>query len=538
MKPQKIKHIRSTLLPCILLSAITGTATGALIFAFKISATKVAAFSNALYSPVRQKPIYLLVLILGAIAVGLLSALVLRFAKDCRGGGIPNAIASIRGLLPFKWLQGIFALFFSSMLTYLVGVPLGSEGPSVQMGTAVGKGAANLLSKREYAWDRHIMTGGACAGFATALGAPLTGILFAVEEANRRFSAMIFTSASVAVVLGMVTQELLAHAFDIDFTLFEFSFELSLPLSLLWVSILIGGVCGVFAILFTKTYLSVRKLNTVKLKKLPIYIKFSLIFAVVALLGFFSTDFIGSGHELIEKIMRRESVWFLLIAALLVRSTLMIFANNVGITGGMFFPILAFGAIVAALIAEFFCGLGVIDAQYYGILVAIGMVSFLAAASHTPITALAFSLEVLCGVGNILPVGVGVVIAYLIVEVSHLSSFTDTVMEAKIEQAHEGKNAIVVDTKWTVQPDAFAIGQEARDILWPPTCTVLSIEKSKTAINIDDPTLGEGDLIHLHYQTYDPEHTLQILSHILGDQTEAPKTKTWRGRRRHQVPID
>lgn len=538
MKQQKFKRLTGTLLPCILFSAIAGALSGGWIFAFKCAASWVIGYSDALYDHVRANPQKLPLLLLGAALLGLISALILRVAKDSRGGGIPVAVAAIRGLRPLRWIEGVFVVFFSSLLSYLGGVPLGSEGPSVQMGAAVGKGTVNLLSHRRYAWDRYLMTGGACAGFATALGAPLTGILFAVEEAHRRFSPMIFTTAAVAVFTGTVTQELLSVAFDRSPKLFDFSFYLDLPLKLLWIALVIGAVSGLAAILFTRIYRFMRRVNTGKLGSVPLLVKIPMIFLVVALLGFFSEDFIGSGHALIEKIMHGEAVWYLLLLALLIRPLLMIGANNAGVSGGMFVPMLAFGAIVAALIAEIVCSLGLVDEGYYAVLIAIGMASFLAAASRTPITALAFSIEVLCGVSNAIPLGFAIIVSYLIIEVANIPAFNDTVIEAKTEAARRGKTPVVVDAKWTVQPGAFAIGYEVRDILWPSTCTVLSVDKSRDAPDLSDPMLGVGDVVQLHYQTYDPARTEEMLSHILGDQAEAPKAKTKRGRRRHQIPMD
>lgn len=140
MKKQKIKRLTDTLLPCILFSAVAGMLSGGVIFAFKCASAWIIGQSNVIYTFVRQNPQTLPLLALGAILLGLISALVLHLAKDSQGGGIPVAVAAIRGLRPLKWMQGVFVVFFSSLLSYFGGVPLGSEGPSVQMGAAVGKG--------------------------------------------------------------------------------------------------------------------------------------------------------------------------------------------------------------------------------------------------------------------------------------------------------------------------------------------------------------------------------------------------------------
>lgn len=538
MKAQRKAYIKNIIVPGFLFSAAVGVLTGALIFLFKFVSSKVIHFSEHLYATVRENPSYLLQLVLGAAALGLAAALLLRYAKECRGGGIPTALASIRGLVPLKWLQGIFALFASAMLTYLGGVPLGNEGPSVQMGTAVGKGVSSIFGKKKREWERYVMTGGACAGFASATGAPLTGILFALEEAHRRFSPMIFTVASVSVVSGTATQALLSELTGIDTTFFGFVIHDPMPLRYLWLSLIIGAACGGAAILLSKLYQVTKRFSVMRGRKIPFTVKVVVIFVSVAFLGFLSADFIGSGHELIESIIEGHGIWYLLLAALPIRAILMVCANSEGVTGGVFVPTLAFGALLATLITDGFSAAISIPSEYYAVFVAVGMSSFLAASSRTPITSLAFAAEVLCGVHNLLPIGVGVVVAYLIVEISGITDMTDAMIESKAEAAHEGKTATIVDVHMTVAAGAFAVGHEIRDILWPPTCAVLSIDKTNSAAPHDFMGIGAGDVLHLHYQTYDPVATRKMLTYILGDQPGETDEKTHSGSHDHIVPFD
>lgn len=538
MKTQRLTYVKNILVPGFLFSAAVGIATGILIFVFKLASSYVIAQSGRLYEAVRQSPTLLPWLIVGAAAVGFLSSRILKHARDCRGGGIPTAIASIRGLVPLRWLQGIFALFASAMLTYLGGVPLGNEGPSVQMGTAVGKGAVALFGKKKKEWERYVMTGGACAGFSAATGAPLTGILFALEEAHRRFSPMIFTVAAVSVVSGTATQALLSEWFGVDTTFFDFAIHDPLPLRYLWVPVAIGAACGLFAILFSVLYRGLRHLFTKRLVRIPFGCRILLIFITVALLGFLCEDFVGSGHHLIETIIHHRVAWHVLLAALILRAVMMIVANGEGITGGVFVPTLAFGAILAALITDGFSAAGLVDETYYAVFIAVGMASFLAASSRTPITALAFAAEALCGVNNILPIGIGVVLAYLIVEISGITDLTESMVESKAEAAHAGKTAVIVDAHMSVRPGSFAEGKETRDILWPPTCAVLSIDKTHSSAPHDYAGIFAGDVLHLHYQTYDPAATRAMLTYILGDQPEDPGERTHLGSSDHVVPLD
>jgi H+/Cl- antiporter ClcA len=119
--------------------------------------------SERIYSFVRENPVYLPLLIIAMALIGLCAALLLKYAKECRGGGIPSAVAGIRGLIPMKWVQGLLGIFASSLLTFIAGVPLGNEGLSVQMGSAVGKGNSDVFNKKKKALERYLMAGSACS---------------------------------------------------------------------------------------------------------------------------------------------------------------------------------------------------------------------------------------------------------------------------------------------------------------------------------------------------------------------------------------
>ena len=123
--------------------------------------------------------------------------------------------------------------------------------------------------------------------------------------------------------------------------------------------------------------------------------------------------------------------------------------------------------------------------------------------------------------------------------VSGKLSFADTVIEARAEAAHRGKKPLIVECKMTVQKSSFADGMEVREILWPPTCTVLSIDKNPVhAAHGDLHCLEAGDVLHLHYRTYDPDLTVKNLVSILGEQSKDLSESVELGSEEHLVPED
>ena len=45
------------------------------------------------------------------------------------------------------------------------------------IGTSLGRGVSRI-GKKNKAWDRYIMTSGACSGFTVATSSPISGIFF------------------------------------------------------------------------------------------------------------------------------------------------------------------------------------------------------------------------------------------------------------------------------------------------------------------------------------------------------------------------
>ncbi len=517
-------YIKNLLLPCLLFSVTTGIFSSLLITAFKLAATDVVNLSKTIYDAVRSNPVWLPCLIGGAALLGFIASLILTLSQSCRGGGIPTSIAAIRGITGFKWLESAFILPVSALITFLSGLPLGTEGPCVQMGTAIGDGVVRIIGKEKHkGWRRYIMTGGASAGFALATGSPITAILFSMEEIHKRFSPLLFSVVSISVIVSQLMAQLLANFGVGTIRLFHVDALEAFPLTLILVPLITGLLCGVCSVLFIRVYNLIDTFIRKGLNSLSVMVKFPIIFALVSLIGFFFAKILGTGHDLIdhllgEHLFENETFWYLLIIIFLVRAIFMMVSNTAGITGGIFLPTLAFGAILGALSAEAFIALGLIGEEYYVLLVVIGMVSFLGASSRIPVTACFFAIEALGGFNNILPIIVAVTAAFIAVELSGLGDFTDTVIKTKANAIHKGKEPYVIEVPLTVYKGSFVIDKELRDILWPASCTLLSIEKGPNKTG--KLGIAEGDILTVHYTTYDPVATAEEFEVLVGDQCE------------------
>ena len=171
----------------VLVGMLTGTFAGVVVTLYNLLTSLAEEFSRGYYGFFRDNPAFIPLLFaalaLGAVVIGG----TLRFLPMIRGSGIPQAEGALRGLLRFKWYRELTGMFAASLFTVFLGLAAGAEGPSVLIGASCGYGTSDLLRQGALV-RRYQITGGASAGLAAAFNAPLTGMAFAFEEGQKRFT--------------------------------------------------------------------------------------------------------------------------------------------------------------------------------------------------------------------------------------------------------------------------------------------------------------------------------------------------------------
>lgn len=508
--------------PALLFGAITGVLTAVAVTLYKLCAGAVIAASESVYTLMRARLFLLPAALVVLFLLALLFARIYRRHPNFKGGGIPTSIGILRGIIRFHWLRNLVSVFLMSIVSFFIGVPLGNEGPSVQMGTAIGKGSVSCIAKKHSAWARYAMTGGACAGFSAATGAPISGIMFAVEEAHQRISPTIILSALVSVVFARLTTELISPLLGVSESLFP---SFSLPQLMardLWIPLFIGAAVGFFAVLFLKYYRVIRNFFRDRLSKVPDWGKIFLVFAVTLFLGLVSYSFLSTGHDLMLSLFETRPAPWILLGLLAVRATVTLSANTVGITGGIFLPILSLGALLSAAAAGICIDFLGVDETYYILILVLGITACVSGMMKMPLTAIFFAVEALSCADNILPVMIVAALSYAITEIFEAKSINDSVLDSRIKE-NAGKPSKVIDTFLTVEEGAFAVGKQIRDILWPYNLFVLSVKRKAASDAVVDEHGGKairaGDVLHVRYSTYDEAETKKELIAIVGDGT-------------------
>lgn len=520
MKNKRLKHFLNLIIPAVVFGSITGVLTSLVINFYKFLAGKVIHFSEECYHFLGENKSYILPVIAGLLVVAALVALIHRLMPSVKGGGIPTSIGILRGVIGLKWLVTLIGTFISSLITFFIGVPLGNEGPSVQMGTAIGKGTVPRVSKKHRAWQRYSMTGGACAGFSVATGAPISGILFAIEEAHQRISPMIFMVATVSVVTSSVTTAIIAPVLGVSASLFP-SLELrSLGISDLWIPIVVGLSIGLFAVLYLRYYKKMSGIMSTKLNKIPAFLRIFVIFVLTLIAGLCSHSFISTGHHLIVELLLERRVIYMLLIILAVRMFLTTLANTNSLTGGIFLPLMAIGTLVSALAGELALALG-LPTEYYTVIIVLGITACIAGMMKMPLTAIVFAVEALSANSNILHIVIVSLVAFGITEIFEAKSVNDSVLEHRIHDMHKGEKPKIIDTFVTVEENSFAVGKQIRDILWPANLFVLSLKRGESGATVDQhggEEMHPGDILHIRYSTYNEAETREELMSIIDEQ--------------------
>ncbi len=227
----------------LLLAIIIGIFSGMAVVCFRITIEwiRLGLLGSALAPPPVR---VLLVPVAGGLVVAFL---VQKFFRGARGSGVNQTKAAVYvfdGYVPFRTVIG---KFLTCSIAIGSGQSLGPEDPSLQMGA----GIASALGRRlKLSRDklRLLAPVGAAAGLAAAFNAPISAVLFVIEEVIGTWSA----SALGAIVLAAVSSAVVMRSFLGGEPMFRVPpYTLAHPAELLAYAVL-GVVSGVLSLAFTK----------------------------------------------------------------------------------------------------------------------------------------------------------------------------------------------------------------------------------------------------------------------------------------------
>lgn len=344
------------------------------------------------------------------ITAGLAFWIVRAWVPEASGSGIPHLEMVLHRYRTLQWARVLPAKFLGGVLGIGSGLALGREGPTIQMGGAVGTGVASYLNvgKRE---GLTLTAAGAGAGLAAAFNAPLAGLVFVLEELQRDFRPSVFGAAFVAAAGANVV----ARLFSGQLPAFLVPSYPTPPLGLLPAFALLGLAAGGLGVFFNRTLMGM--LNGVGRIRTSQRIWWVLgVAAMVGAVAFFAPAWVGAGHGVAEEALSGKTVWTLIPLYFVVRFAMTMGSYGTGVPGGVFAPMLALGALlgleVGHLTALAFPGAGVLP----GAFAVVGMAAYFTAIVRAPLTGIVLIAEMTSSYALMLPLLLACLVAYAVAE--------------------------------------------------------------------------------------------------------------------------
>jgi chloride channel protein, CIC family len=389
----------------LVLAIFIGVISGLLVVCFRVAINWIQVLTLGSAPRPGQLRLFFVPAIVGLVV----AALVQLVFPAARGSGINQTKAALyiyNGYISFRTMIG---KFLTSALSIGGGFSLGPEDPSLQ----IGAGVASMVSRRlNLSRERLRMFApiGAAAGLAAAFNAPISAILFVVEEVIGRWSAAVLGS----IVLAAISSVVVARWFWGPEPMFRIPVvTLKGPQELLAYAVL-GVAGGIASLIFSKA-LGYSRPHLRRLPRWTWYLQPAVAGLIVGAIGYFGApQVMGPGYTVIDQAMHGQFTWkFLMVLALLkIVATTISFSS--GTPGGMFAPTLFIGAMLGASIGTFekifFPSFHVSVGSY----ALVGMGVLFAAFLRVPLTSVFMVLEVSGNYSIVLPVILANTIAYLV----------------------------------------------------------------------------------------------------------------------------
>ena len=328
------------------------------------------------------------------------------------GEGIPSTLHAISKRNGILARYKMYASMITSAITVGFGGSVGLEGPAVSTGSAIGSNLAKTMHL-DYKTRILLISCATAGAIATIFNAPIAAIIFTIEIFSLDLTIASLIPLLLASVSGSITSIFIENRQEylLNYKLSEAFLINELP-----AYILLGAICALISVYFTKMYFQVEGLFS-RVKK-PLYqtilgglVLGFLIFLIPPLYGegFTTINAILKGdldsifqNSLFEHLSENQYMIIILFAGLVIFK---VFATAITIgaggVGGVFAPSLFMGSSVGFIVAR---GLNMLNLNVNESNFALaGMAGLMAGVMHAPLTAIFMIAEITGGYELIIP---------------------------------------------------------------------------------------------------------------------------------------
>ncbi|MDR0934396.1 MAG: chloride channel protein, partial [Burkholderiaceae bacterium] len=267
------------------------------------------------------------------------------------------------------------------------GASIGREGPTVQIGASISHAFYGYGPFKTAEQRRALVLAGGAAGIAAAFNTPLAGIMFAIEELNKKYTFNAHSSTLLTVIIaGLVSLALQGNY--TYFGIVNVKLHMSQHIYAIIVCAILGGaVGGLFSLLVQKF----RALLPARIRQFVIshpYIFAAICGLLVAILGLMTNGMVFGTSYLPTKITlgadKSLFEWYYGVCKFL--ATLL--STLSGIPGGLFAPTLSVGAGLGENLSSLFPGIAP-----HGAIIILVMAAYLSGVTRSPLTSFVITME-------------------------------------------------------------------------------------------------------------------------------------------------
>jgi CIC family chloride channel protein len=386
----------------LVLTLLIGALVGLVVVAFIVLTERFGAHLDpAGVTPWRR----LVVPTLGSLTMGYL---LYRYFPDARGSGVPQTKAALYARDGKITPSTVFGKFFCTSLTLASGIPLGREGPAVQVGAGIASVLGRALGLRPEK-VKALIPVGAAAAVAAAFNTPLAAVLFALEEVVGDLHAPVLGSVVLASATSWgVLRLLLGNA-----PLFQVpQYQLVNPWELLLYGVL-GVAGGLVSVAFTQLLLRLRKWFQ-KRPRSTVWFQPVAGGLLVGVMGWFVPQVMGVGYKFIGDALNDHLALKLMVVLLLLKLVATAVSYASGNAGGIFGPSLFLGAMLGGTIgglAHHYFPAHVATPGAYAL---VGMGTAFAGVVRAPMTSVVMIFETTRDYAVIVPLMISNLVSYFI----------------------------------------------------------------------------------------------------------------------------
>src|ERR1700676_3729954 len=386
----------------LVLTLLIGAIVGLVVVAFILLTER---FGARLYPEGGAAWRRVLVPIVGSVVTGYL---LYKYFPEARGSGVPQTKAALHARGGRITLATVFGKFFCTSATLASGIPLGREGPAVQVGAGIASVLGRKLGLRPDK-VKALLPVGAAAAVAAAFNTPLAAVLFALEEVVGDLHAPVLGS----VVLASATSWAILRLLLGNDPLFKVpQYQVVHPEEFVIYASL-GVVGGLVSVAFTRLLLWMRA-KFLRFPRKTVWFQPVAGGVLVGLLGWFVPQILGVGYKYVGDVLNNGMALKLMIVLLVLKLVVVATSYASGNAGGIFGPSLFLGAMLGGVIGtvaqHFFPGYVASPGAY----ALVGMGTAFAGIIRAPMTSVVMIFEITRDYAVIVPLMISNLVSFFI----------------------------------------------------------------------------------------------------------------------------